>query len=249
MISSLRPASALLAAFAAWCLALLVLALLGLGGRVGPHPDNPALAPPLPQVRLVEVGSRLGPSGDYIEVSNRPLLSPDRRPAAVTAAEGDAEAPLEGVLSGVLLAGEFRAALIQSPDGQRSQRVRVGELLEGTAWRLVELEPRRAVFEGPQGRRELELRVYDGRGDIVPAAAAAPPAPSRPSRRGGGPGPAPKGQEAAPAPAPATAAAPAEAKPEEASQEEQVEAIRRRIEARRAQMREDAARRNGQQVE
>lgn len=33
------------------------------------------------------------------------------------------------------------------------------------------------------------------------------------------------------------------------TQEQQVEAIRRRIEARRAQMREDAARRNGQKVE
>ena len=114
MIARLRPAGAVLAAVAAWAVGLLLLALAGLGGRVGLHPGNAALAPPVPQVRLEAVDSRLGPATDYAEVGNRPLLNADRRPAAVSAA-GDSEAPLDWVLSGVLLAGDFKAALLQSP--------------------------------------------------------------------------------------------------------------------------------------
>lgn len=245
MIDQLRPAGALLAALAAWSVGLLLLALAGLGARFAPHPDNPAVAPPMPRVELAEVGSRLGPPSDYAEVGNRPLLSADRRPAAVAAA-GDTEAPLDWVLSGVLLAGEFKAALLQSPDGSQSQRVRAGELVEGTAWRLVALEPRRASFEGPQGRRELDLRVFDGRGEAKPSA---PPA-SAPRAAAGRATAGRATTAAAPAAAPAATPAPAAPAAEgELSQEQQVEAIRRRIEARRAQMREDAARRNGQKVE
>lgn len=242
MIDQLRPAGALLAALAAWSVGLLLLALAGLGARFAPHPDNPAVAPPMPRVELAEVGSRLGPPSDYAEVGNRPLLNADRRPAAVSAA-GDTEAPLDWVLSGVLLAGDFKAAMLQSPDGSRSQRVRAGELVEGTAWRLVALEPRRASFEGPQGRRDLDLRVFDGRGEAKPSAAPASAPRTADGRATAGPA------ATNPAPAAAPAATPAPAAEGELSQEQQVEAIRRRIEARRAQMREDAARRTGQKVE
>lgn len=245
MIDQLRPAGALLAALAAWSVGLLLLALAGLGARFAAHPDDPAVAPPMPRVELAEVGSRLGPPSDYAEVGNRPLFSADRRPAAVAAA-GDSEAPLDWVLSGVLMAGDFQAALLQSPDGSRSQRVRAGELVEGTAWRLVALEPRRASFEGPQGRRDLDLRVFDGRGEAKPSAAPA----TATSRAADGRASASTGPVATnPAPVAAPAATPAPAAEGELSQEQQVEAIRRRIEARRAQMREDAARRNGQKVE
>lgn len=246
MIDQLRPAGALLAALAAWSVGLMLLALAGLGARFAPHPDDPAVAPPMPRVELAEVGSRLGPSSDYAEVGNRPLFSADRRPAAVAAA-GDSEAPLDFVLSGVLLAGEFKAALLQSPDGSRGQRVRLGELVEGTAWRLVALEARRASFEGPQGRRDLDLRLFDGRGEAKPSAAPASAPRAADGRASAGRSPATTNP--APAAAPAATPAPAPAAEGELSQEQQVEAIRRRIEARRAQMREDAARRNGQKVE
>ena len=148
MIDQLRPSGALLAALAAWSVGLLLLALAGLGARFAPHPDDPSVAPPKPRVELAEVGSRLGPVSDYAEVGNRPLLSMDRRPAAVSAV-GDSDAPLEMALTGVLLSGEFKAAMLQSPDDSRSERVRLGELIEGTAWRLVALERRCASFEGP----------------------------------------------------------------------------------------------------
>lgn len=246
MLDHLRPSGAVLAALAAWSLALLGLAFAGLGARFSPHPDDPSLAPPLPEVRLAEAVARLGPPSQYAEVGARPLLSLDRRPAAIADA-GDSEAPLEFELSGVLLVGDFRAATLQPPGGGRGQRVKLGELVEGTAWRLVQLEPRRAVFEGPQGRRDLELRRYDGSADARPAA------PAVPGTAGATPAPAATRRPADGAATTGTAAPdnpPAEpANSAEMTQEQQVEAIRRRIEARRAQMREDAARRNGQKVE
>ncbi|HEU0151901.1 MAG TPA: hypothetical protein VFQ84_01010 [Arenimonas sp.] len=242
MIGRLRPAGALLAAIAAWSVGLLLLALAGLGGRVGLHPGNAALAPPVPQVRLEAVGSRLGPAADYLEVGNRPLLSADRRPPALVAGEGSGDAPLDVELTSVLIAGDVRLAIVQAKSDGSRRRVRVGDLVEGTAWRLVEIAPRQAVFEGPEGRRELPLRVFDGTGGEpvtavqAPVAAGAAPASPRDAARTPAPAPAdasPPGGE--PAPAAATAAA------VPATPEQQVEAIRRRIEARRAQRAAEAA--------
>lgn len=243
MLESLRPVNVLPAALAAWALALLVLAIAGLGANFGPHPDDPTLAPALPQVELSEIGPRLGPPSQYAEVAQRPLLIPSRRPAAVSET-GAEDAPLDFTLTGVLIAGDFRAVMLQTADGSRNQRVREGELVEGTSWRLVSLEPRSAVFEGPEGQRTLDLRVYDGSADPPRAQAAAVPPPagegSRRSRRGA---------EATATATPAATPAQAPGKEAEAmSEEQQVEAIRRRIEARRAQMREQSAR-EGQKVE
>lgn len=247
MISALRPAGALLAALALWALGLLLLAVAGLGAQVGLHPPNAALMPPMPVVQLDVIGSRLGPATDYLEVGNRPLLSPDRQPAPLTAdAGGDAEAPLEANLTSVLITSELKLAILQSTQDGASRRVRLGEVLEGTAWRLVALEPRRAVFEGPQGRRELDLRVFDGTG-------AAPPTPQHtrvpPARLD-----APAAVAAAAAPAPAEAKPDPDASAAPITPEQQVEAIRRRIEARRAMAAEAARERatpesTSQQVE
>ncbi len=247
MIGALRPAGALLAALAIWSLALLALAIGGLGARVDPHPPNAALAPPLPQVSLTETGSRLGPPSDYLEVGSRPLLSADRRPPPVTdAGDGASEAPLEVVLTSVLIAGDLKLAIVQRQGDTTGLRVRLGEAVTGTSWRLVELEPRRAVFEGPQGRRELELRVFDGAGGstVVSGSPSPPPAAATASKPGGDTAAA----DAEAVTAPPTASAQSQPA-QELTQEQQVEAIRRRIEARRAQMRAESARRDSQQVE
>ncbi|MBW8368532.1 MAG: general secretion pathway protein GspN, partial [Arenimonas sp.] len=168
MVSALRPAGALLAAVAAWALCLAVLAVLGLGGRVGPHPADGALMPALPVVTLDAVGSRLGPASDYLEVGNRPLFGRDRRPAPMSAPSGDRAAPLDVNLTSVLITAGLKLAIVQNTADGASRRVRLGDVLEGTAWRLVQLEPRRAVFEGPEGQRELALRVFDGAGGQSP---------------------------------------------------------------------------------
>lgn len=242
MIDHLRPLGGLLAALAIWSLALLVLAVAGLGGRVGPHPGNAALMPPMPEVSLDVIGSRLGPASDYLEVGTRPLLSADRRPAPIVASAGNEDAPLEATLTSVLITGDVKLAILQLTRDNSSEQVRLGETLKGTAWRLVELEPRLAVFEGPEGRRQMELRVFDGRGGATPTPMAATPTPAA------GPGRIrPDGtvdnRPSAPTTTPeemaAQAAMPLSPDPTggevaEVTPEQQVEAIRRRIEARRA---------------
>lgn len=241
MVSPLRPSGALFAALALWAVGLLVLALAGLGGRVDVHPDNPALAPPMPTTVLQELDARLAGMGDYAEVGQRPLLNADRRPAAVAAAaDGGTDTPLAATLTSVLIAGETRIAIVQNPDDPAAYRVRVGDLLQGTSWRLVDLQPRRALFEGPSGRRELELRVFDGTGAPMPPAPApsAPPPPAAVSTDGttGRPG------AVETAPAPGENAVPIANDPAtEMTPEQQVEAIRRRIEARRAQRAQEGA--------
>ena len=242
MISALRPAGAVLAGIAAWALCLVALALAGLGGRVGPHPADLALTPPLPVVTLDAVGSRLGPPSNYMEVGSRPLFSRDRRPPAIAAATGNAEVPLEVNLTSVLITPQLKLAIVQNTSDSASRRVRLGDVLEGTAWRLVLLEPRRAVFEGPEGQRDLLLRVYNGAGGQAPTPQTAAPVATAvvgsPINQPGAP--------AAPGAVAATAAntsgnAPAPPTVAPVTPDEQVEALRRRIEARRAMRAAEAA--------
>jgi general secretion pathway protein N len=124
----------------------------------------------------------------------------------------------------------------------------VGQAPEAApSWRLVALSPRSAVFEGPDGEQTLALRSYDGGADL--RASAPPPRPA--PRRGRAANP----RQGAATPVPSTplqvdamddGSAPA-AEPEAvedadaaATPQEQMEAIRKRIEARREQLRREA---------
>ncbi|MEO6173215.1 MAG: hypothetical protein ABIP02_08865, partial [Arenimonas sp.] len=112
-------------------------------------------------------------------------------------------------------------------------RVRLGDVIEGTGWRLIQLEPRRAVLEGPTGQRSMDLLVFNGKGGEAPTAVAT--ATTNDNTDGATAVPV----QAAPvnnAPAVTTAAA-----NQNMTQEQQIEAIRQRIAARRAQMQADAA--------
>lgn len=240
MVNALRPASALLAGLALWALCLVVLALFGLGGRVGAHPDDGLLTPPMPVVTLDAVGSRLGPASDYMEVGNRPLFSRDRRPAPMAASNDAAAVPLEVNLTSVLITPNLKLAIVQNLSDGASRRVRLGDTLEGTAWRLVQLEPRRAVFEGPEGQRDLPLRVFDGAGGQSPTpqagastGAGVPVAPGTPAVA--------NKPDATAAVAAGANGAPAAPTVAPVTPDEQVEAIRRRIEARRAMRAAEAA--------
>jgi general secretion pathway protein N len=234
-----RPLTGVLAAACAWALTLLVLAITGLGGRVELLPDDPAGVAELPTVNLAPVVPRLGGSGEYGEVGNRPLLMADRRPAPVTAVAGEQSADLDVALTSVLITPRLQLAILTDNQGGASRRVRVGENVPGSAWRLVQLEPRRAVLEGPGGQRTLELRVYNGQGGAPPTTTmtVAGPEGEQP------PPPVPMTETPAPAPAPPANAQPVPA--ETLTPEQQIEAIRRRIEARRAQMRAEAAKASG----
>ena len=132
----------------------------------------------------------------------------------------------------------LKMALFRENKDGTSRRVRLGDLIEGTGWRLVQLEPRRAILEGPTGQRSMDLLVFNGKGGQSPTAVAVPQENTNAM------------QNAMPAAAPvvqttpsnsnvvAVTAAPAT---QTMTQEQQIEAIRQRIAARRAQMQADAA--------
>lgn len=245
----MRPLTLLLAAACAWSLGLLVLAGLGLGGRLGLLPDGAGEAPSLPTVSLQAPPPRLRAPADYAEVGQRPLLNFDRRPAAVAVAENaEGAGDLDAMLTSVMITAKLKLAIVRKNEGGSVHRVKLGERVEGTGWTLVSLEPRRALFEGPGGQKALDLRAFNGSGGEAPTAVAAAPAPQVPQAPIERPGPvataAPPPVAAAPvAPAPTPAASTASAAAAAPmTQEQQIEAIRRRIEARRAQMRQEAAR-------
>ena len=251
MADQLRPLTLVLGAIGLWALCLLVMALAGLGSQVGP-PSAAIAAPPLPKVTLTRSQSRLGPFANYSEVGQRPLLNQDRRPSFAPAA-GEGSGDLDVVLTSVLITPTLQMAIFTDNKDASSKKAKLGEVVPGSNWRLAVLEPRRAVLEGPSGQRELGLRVFDGKGGQAPTPTAANvPAASRSDsdavRDANAPPPPPPPRPDV-APATTTAAtdpAPAQPKPDQSAtapmtQEQQVEAIRRRIEARRAQMRAEAA--------
>jgi general secretion pathway protein N len=243
-----RPLTLLLGAVCLWAFCVLVLALAGLGSRFAE--PGPGVAPPrLPDVRLTPGRSRLGPMSDYLVVGERPLLNPDRRPSLQLAVDGEAgSADIDVMLTSVLLTPHLQLAILTDNKDASTRRVRVGEMIAGSSWRLVQLEPRRAVIEGPSGQRSLDLRVFDGKGGEAPTPTVAEPTADAGATGNSGVGPS-TGTAAAPRPQPMpTPAPPATASQPPPAQEiapvtpdQQVEAIRRRIEARRAQMRAEAA--------
>lgn len=252
------PRTWLLAGAAGWALLVWLLAVAGMGGRVTPLADDPDMLVALPQI--VSAQPALGPPGQYQAIADRPLFASDRSPHPFFLEGGDEETPSEEfdyVLTSVLITPATRLAIVRRREGGDPVRVKLDEPLAQSGWRLVELTPRGAVFDGPQGRRNLDLAVFDGHGGEQTSAAleaghapapadpraarapeeaqGAPPAPRpRPERR---PDPASLGSDALPAQQDADSAEPANKAAEPA--QAQMDSIRQRIEARRAALRKD----------
>ena len=259
-IDDVSPRTWLLGGVAGWALLAWVLALAGMGTRIEALPDDPSLLRPLPPLRA-PTPERLGPLAQYGEIAARPLFSTDRRPKPFSlqgAAEGEGAAQaFDFQLTSVLITPGLQVAILQPPDGSRSVRVRLGDALEANpGWRLVELNARSAVFDGPEGRRSLDLRVFDGQGGQAPTpiATGMPLPPGRPgegvpAQGAAVPPPRPIVDAPRPVPAPGTVA-PATAAPpgangaagpqtnSTANDQAQMEAIRQRIQARREQLRQ-----------
>lgn len=221
----------LLAACAGWALLLWLAALLGLGSAVAATPSIAADVS-LPQAQPAKP-DRIGPLAQYAEAASRPVFTSDRRPRSfvATAPDGDIATggqsqSLDFILTGVLISPQVRLAILQPTGGGASVRVREGASPEGASgWRLVEVQPRRAVFEGSGGESSLDLRVFGdaaGPGKVVMVSGAAPVANS--------------GVDAADS----AAKGAADAAPVEISEAARIETIRKRIEARRAQLRGNA---------
>ncbi|NLC59934.1 MAG: general secretion pathway protein GspN [Gammaproteobacteria bacterium] len=238
-IDQAGPRTWLLAAVALWAVVTWVLAAAGLGGRVEALPEDPALLQPLPQGGGAG-GERLGPPGQYPAIVERALFAPDRRhrPFLLDPGEGvEGGAPdgFDVVLTSVLITPGLEMAIVQREDGE-AVSFRVGETArQAPGWRLVSVQPRAATFAGPEGERVLELRVYDGVGGQPPTpvtgtdggadARAVADDDGAPRRRAADDASSDTIRESAPA-------------AEEVTPAQQAEAIRRRIEERRARLRE-----------
>lgn len=250
LTSAQRLPALLMAVTVVWALIFAVAGLAGLGGRYRLHPDDPSRVPALPALDLSQAHSPLQQVDAYAEIGERPLFNPDRKPLPVEDAAGGGEAtdapadvaPLDVVLTSVILTPELRIAIITDNRSGSTQTVKVGGALEGdqSGWRLQELEPRKAVFVGGTGTATIDLRVFDGAGGQAPTApvqVAQPVAEASQNTALVQPG---ATDVAADQPAEAAA------KPEPLTPEARAEMIRRRIEERRRQMREEAERNNRQ---
>lgn len=245
----------LLGAVALWALAFWVLGLFGLGVRIERLAEDPSLLQRLPQA-AAPAEERLGPLPQYAEIGGRPLFNDDRRPQPFFInAEGEEEGnAFEFVLTSVLLTPGLEMAILHPLEGGEPVRLKVGEAPESApAWQLASVDPRRVVFSGPEGHQTLELRVFDGVGGEAPTAIAVPkPQPADASRSLPARPPPPvdasatvpvttsSSQTPVPVAVPAPQPQPANAQgPTAQTPEAQVEAIRQRIEARRAQLRNE----------
>ena len=262
------PRTWLLATVAGWAVFAWLLAVFGMGRHAQALEADPGLLRPLPNARP-PAAQRLGPMSQYAAIAQRPLFSQDRLPKAFFlqgAGEGESQqAAFDYVLTSVLITPTLKMAILQPADGSESVRVRLGEVPEShPAWRLTSLDARSAVFEGPEGRREMTLRVFDGQGGQPPTAVGTasganrpqpvgvpvqPPSPNTAAANGnraaGNANGRPAGNNATPNRSannnPPATPTPPEPEPSEntpMTPEAQMEAIRKRIEARRAQMRQ-----------
>lgn len=253
----------ILAVVAGWAVVAALMALFGLSSRITPLPADPGMVQALPRLPA-SPPERLGALEQYAGVGERPLFSEDRRPKPFFLSGEEAAAPaFDLVLTSVLITPALELAIVQPAQGGEGLRVKVGDSPAGfPGWRLVELDPRRAVFEGPEGRREMALRVFDGAGGqppspvagvpaaVPPAATIVPPAAPGGRTTGGNSAPAamptvasPPGPAQMPTPAPAASPSPSSTAPSVPVQttDQQMDAIRQRIEQRRAQLRQQQA--------
>lgn len=217
-----RASTWLLATACLWALLLWLAAALGMGTRIEAAAAQAPGALPAPAAAVRE---RIGPLGQYAEAASHPLFMQDRRPRAflaVAQSEGEGRgATLDFVLTGVLISPQVRLAILQPSAGGAAQRVREGAAPEGaSSWRLLEVQPRRALFEGPGGQVALELRSFGVAGAFGQRADTGADRPM---------------ELPAPPPGLPEAQAAGQTSPSEARR---IEEIRRRIEARRAQLRQ-----------
>lgn len=219
-LERVRPLTRVLAAVAGAAVLAWVLALAGVGAHASVADVDTAMAQPIPQLQAT-VATHLDPLAEYTEAVSRPVFARDRRLHAFALSPGESRAATAGngfdyVLNSVLIAPGINLAIIEPTQGGESVSVRMGESADAIAgWRLVELQPRAAVFDGPGGRRTLELRTWTGDGEAPPVRVPQPVAT----------------QDAeTPDEPPSTQPAPTQV-------QQQMEQIRKRIEARRAQLR------------
>ncbi|NII11279.1 general secretion pathway protein GspN [Oleiagrimonas sp. C23AA] len=171
-----------LAMVVALVLALLVALVLGWGQQVSwdRAPVEPATGAHKP------VASRAAtspPPTRFAAAWEHPLFSADRQPHEATGGNGEHVSLGDLVLTGIILTPGLHMALMHDAHGDKDVRVREGETLPDSAWRLKSLAARHAVFVGGGPRTELTLKVAHADASAGPkgdAGQSAPP-PVRPA--------------------------------------------------------------------
>lgn len=148
-------------------------------------PVDPALIPAISSPATTSpppIANSMGNTGTV----KRPLFFEERRPRTffLPGKEADAKTTVafDYELTSVMMTPDLEMAILQPKGGGEPVRVKRGESVPAaTGWKLAALQPRHAVFEGQHGRRELELRVFAGVPIPVPAPAASPAATAAPA--------------------------------------------------------------------
>lgn len=179
---------------------------------------------------------------EYAEVLDRPIFNEDRKPTPVSAAVTDKPAgaevqPLNATLTSVIITPTVKLAIVKDNNTGVSEVVRVGRPLPGEqkGWSLVEVSPRGATFEGQGlGRQSLELAVNEVSTGVQMMPGTVPEV-----------GKSPAGMSPAASPTPPT---PPPTVEDDAASQARAEDIRKRIEERRRQLREEAERMRSDQT-
>jgi general secretion pathway protein N len=174
---------------------------------------------------------------EYAVVMDKPIFNEDRKPTPVEVNPNDVKPsgevvaqPLNATLTSIIITPDVKLAIVKDNTTGNSEVVRIGRPLPGeqNGWKLVEVSPRGATFEGQGlGRQALELTVNESAAvQRVEAPAADGSKPPQPTPNPG-------------------QAAPADG---DAASQARAEEIRRRIEERRRQLREEAERMRSEQT-
>lgn len=225
-----------------------VAAAAGVGRHAGRLPEVAAATPVIPAGLSDGAQSRLGPLQQYMVIGQTPLFYPDRQPRPFVANTGPAAdrsttSTFDFQLTGVIDTPEIELAVLQPVQGGEAVRVLKGSAPKGAdAWILQGVDGRTAIFIGPGGEQRLELRrPVDAAPPPPPMPTAAAPPPPPPPSSAMPPPP----MQMPPAPPPtATANVPPPTAPPDSTQptDAQIEAIRARIQARRAELARERAR-------
>ena len=207
--------------------------------------SDPTARPALPAYAMRDVMPAAAPNAADPAWA-RPLYFNDRRPRIAVVGQGAAGAANQGfdaVLTGIVRAPNLQLATL-SPINGKPVRVKLGEEVEGQpGWRLVSLDSRTATFRNGDREQVLRMEVRDvATTPALPAPPAAlPVTPAEASRPPDQPPPPPvpgiTGQASAVPPVTSSAPAAATTAPANEGQQQQIQAIRRRIEEARRQMR------------
>jgi general secretion pathway protein N len=146
-------------------LGVVLLSLLFGVGR-GVQWDAPRVTPPPPALHNVALPTPPALQS-FAQVWEHPLFSSDRKPIVSSGGDSGGVSLGDLQLTGVILTSTLRMALLgpahgndnngNKSDDSQEVRVKEGANVPDTAWKLIKVLPRSAVFASPSGRTELKL--------------------------------------------------------------------------------------------